>query len=161
MFLKPTVHSNTRNRIYIKVLSFILQRSHLLIFDIVTFRRSTSSTGCTPPCCSSVNGVVFLKQPLFVDEAGFSAAVIGSHFYPPDHAGSCFHVVHHDEKLSTFLRKRCDVCLNIAHAECAIFRFLTYLVYKKSHIFFFLSYLLLRNKPSKNRNSDLFFSSVK
>lgn len=45
---------------------------------IVTFRLSVSATGCAPPWCSSVNGVVFLKQPLFGDEAGFSAAVIGA-----------------------------------------------------------------------------------
>lgn len=44
----------------------------------MTFRLSVSATGCAPPWCSSVNGVVFLKQPLFGDEAGFSAAVIGA-----------------------------------------------------------------------------------
>ena len=40
-----------------------------------------------------------------------------------------------------------DVCLDIAHAKCAIFRFLTYLVYKKT-ISSFLSYLLLKKRSS-------------
>ena len=75
--LKPAVHSNTRNTIYIKVLSFILQRSHLLIFD-----RDVSSFGeCDWLCATLVllcEWSGFLKQPLFGDEAGFSAAVIGA-----------------------------------------------------------------------------------
>ena len=81
---------------------------------IVTFRLSVSATGCAPPWCSSVNGVVFLKQPLFGDEAGFSAAVIGA-FLSSLSRGIVFRVVHHDENFQLFYGRTnvnlADVCL--------------------------------------------------
>ena len=56
----------------------------------------------------------FLKQPLFGDEAGFSAAVIGA-FLSSLSRGIVVRVVHHDENFQLFYDRTkfnfADVCL--------------------------------------------------
>ena len=56
----------------------------------------------------------FLKQPLFGDEAGFSAAVIGA-FLSSLSRGIVFRVVHHDENFQLFYGRTnvnlADVCV--------------------------------------------------
>jgi len=82
------------------------------------------------------------KQPLFGDEARFSAAVIGAFLSSLSRGvvSSCFTMM---KNFQLFYDRTkfdfADVGLNIAHAECAVFRFLTYFICKNKHIFFFTS----------------------
>lgn len=63
----------------------------------------------------------FLKQPLFADEAGFSAAVIGA-FLSSLSWGVVFTCFIMMKTFQLFYERTKfnfgDVCLNIAHAEC-------------------------------------------
>ena len=111
--LKPAVHSNTRNTIYIKVLSFILQRSHLLIFD-----RDVSSFGECDWLCATL--MLLCEWSGFFEATSFWRR--GWVFSSSDWrisilpvSGNCFLVVHHDENFQLFYDRTkfnfADVCV--------------------------------------------------
>ena len=138
----------------------------MLIFD----RDVSSFDECDWLCATLVllcEWSRFLKQPLFGDEAGFSAAVIGA-FLSSLSRGIVFRVVHLDENFQLFYGRTnvnlADVCLaSTLLMQSAHFPVLNLLrLQRKKNIspFFFLSYLLLLEKTVIKSEFGKFFSSV-